>query len=130
MGDLGAELAAWARPEDMAEPRPSLAIAPGQPAADLLGLSAAALAAASVALAAAGRPLAGALAAAEALYSAAQAAPGSYVDALPAVTSSLVGFPACHVESRHRSLLMTGAKCKTCWKGTLNGFPPQQFPMC
>ena len=90
MGDLDAELAAWARPEDMAEPRPSLALLPGQPGADLLGLAAAALAAASTALAAAGRPLPGALPAAEALYAAARAAPGSYVDALPAVPSSLV----------------------------------------
>ncbi|KAK9842240.1 hypothetical protein WJX81_002174 [Elliptochloris bilobata] len=90
VGDMDAELAAWARPEDMAEPRPSLAIAPGQPAADLLGLSAAALAAASVALAAAGRPLVDALPAAEALYRAAQAAPGSYVDAVPAIPSRML----------------------------------------
>ncbi len=90
MGDLGVEMAEWARPEDMAQPRPSAALAPGQPGADLLALSAAALAAASAALAAAGRPLAAALPVAQALFAAAQAAPGSYVDAVPPVTSQQV----------------------------------------
>lgn len=79
----------------MAEARPSLTVGPGQPAADLLALSAAALAAASAALASAGQPIAGALPAAEALYRAAQSAQGSYVDAVPAVTSRRVRWPAC-----------------------------------
>lgn len=117
MGDLDAELAAWARPEDMAAPRPSLALPPGQPAADLLGLAAAALAAASTALAAAGRPLPGALLAAEALYAAAQAAPGCYVDALPAVASSLVIALGRLPGSRQRlssQVILTGAWCTLC----------------
>jgi hypothetical protein len=48
VGDPNADHSYWGRPEDMTMPRPAQALSPSKPGSDLLGETAAAMAAASI----------------------------------------------------------------------------------